>query len=771
MARKGTMFARAARRAALALKRLPATRGRSATHLGDLAFTCPYCSITVKTRSGRDRHVELNRYCRARRLRELGGYVSAHLKKKRRREARTRTETPAPTRPKRPRSDSVAEDESARPQKRPRADIQMPECGPTPVQLPILEPANSPPRADKARNNAKRSTGGGTPRGSCFVEEFPIPTAGAPVSDERKPHELSKGDLHDYLVSCGKMGEPAKFEVAELLMTTGLKAKDRTKYLRSVLCRGRGYWRNNRKLVQEIDRLPSGPKWTTETITVGEGDYKTQHIVFKRDIIEVIKDLMSDPRFKQFMRYAPERHWTSHERECRVYGEMWSGNWWWRMQAKNLRHFKKGITSVQQWTGRETKEMVKQYLPIIANDPNVPDAFVKMVRVLLDFLYLAERAQLTASELEEMEEALRTFHSLKKVLVELELVADLDKFDYVPKFHMLGHYAHSIRELGTPDGYNTESPEHLHVIYVKRGWRASNHRQAIKQIVDYIRRLDAIRIQHAYIVEYFGEHALGGDSDKDNNDNGDNNDSDDEDEEGGDDDEEGQERVEVETAEEKSDPAYPRPTLSVAVRPTRPRLTGHDLIGTYGATDLIRSLTRFLKPLARRAGLKPIVLPSDMFDTWHKISLGHESPSFAPNEPPHRDVIRIQPPSRDQHGRRLPGLFDTALFLHQPQAVGLYRESFFPFYLLASVPDSPCPPRSCLPVAVLYLGANWLFWLKVIALAVFAPSSRSLLACAQSILGILSTSNCLHLSRIPSPLCTRCTVSPTTYVKVSVAGW
>ncbi|KAG8713804.1 hypothetical protein FRC08_012778 [Ceratobasidium sp. 394] len=285
MARKGTMFARAARRAALALKRLPLTRGRVLQNLGDFAYTCPYCSVTVKTRAGRDRHVDLHAYCRARRLHELSGYVSKYLKKKQKRQARTEPEIPAPTRPKRPRSDSTAEyedaDEAARPQKRLRADTCIPEPNPTPVQPPIPDPANDPSRAGKARNNTKQPTGSGSARGSCFVEEFPIPTAGAPVSSEKKVRDLSKEDLGDYLASCGKMGEPAKFEVAELLATTGLTAKNRTKYLRSVLCRGKGYWRNNRKLMQDIDRLPSGPKWTTETITVGEGIYETTHIVFR----------------------------------------------------------------------------------------------------------------------------------------------------------------------------------------------------------------------------------------------------------------------------------------------------------------------------------------------------------------------------------------------------------------------------------------------------------------------------------------------------------
>lgn len=125
-------------------------------------------------------------------------------------------------------------------------------------------------------------------------------------------------------------------------------------------------------------------------------------------------------------------------------------------QAKNLQHFRSGITSVQQWTGRETKEMAKQCLPIIAKDPAVPSDFVKMVCPLFDFLYLAESMQLADSDLKDMDAALQTFHSLKQTLVNLELMDDLTKFDHILKFHMLGHYTHLICELGTPNSYNTK---------------------------------------------------------------------------------------------------------------------------------------------------------------------------------------------------------------------------------------------------------------------------------------------------------------------------
>jgi hypothetical protein len=97
--------------------------------------------------------------------------------------------------------------------------------------------------------------------------------------------------------------------------------------------KGETPWRNNRDLVKDIDALPHGPSWDTATIDIGEGMHKRTHVVFKRNIIEVVKELIGNIRFKGFMRYAPERHWTSHRRRYRVYDEMWSGNWWWRTQV------------------------------------------------------------------------------------------------------------------------------------------------------------------------------------------------------------------------------------------------------------------------------------------------------------------------------------------------------------------------------------------------------------------------------------------------------
>lgn len=93
-----------------------------------------------------------------------------------------------------------------------------------------------------------------------------------------------------------------------------------------------------------------------------------------------------------------------------------------------------------------------------------------------------------------MDAALDTFYRLKDVVVRLGLEADESNFNRIPKLHMVSHHAHLIREFGTPDRYNSETPESLHVEYAKKDWTVSNKRNAIPQIIKFVQRREAIRI-------------------------------------------------------------------------------------------------------------------------------------------------------------------------------------------------------------------------------------------------------------------------------------
>ncbi|KAG9078330.1 hypothetical protein FS749_009688 [Ceratobasidium sp. UAMH 11750] len=368
----------------------------------------------------------------------------------------------------------------------------------------------------------------------------------------------------------------------------------------------------------------------------------------------------------------------------------------WRFKAmplaQDLRYFKKGVTKVKVWAGRESRDMMRQFLPVVV-DAQAPPRFIRLICALLDFTYLAHGSQLTEVELGEMNEALAAFHEAKSVLEDIGIMAGPEAFDGIPKLHMLGHWARDIRELGTPDGYSTETPEYLHIVYVKIPWRMSNRRNPLPQMVAYARWLKALEIQHAFLKEYYGEPFgvdiedvyLAGDDEEsegiseggqdvvgssggiegDNDEDGDEDDSDDED------------GVKVSALAKSAEPEihYPRPRISIARRPTVPRVSGHVIIASYGASDFIRSVRRFLTlKNVLPPGKRLILLPSDHFPVWHKAVLNHAPLPFALNQPCHRDVIRAHPLVRDDAGRvRKPGVFNTALFAVNHSELGLQR--------------------------------------------------------------------------------------------------
>ena len=55
--------------------------------------------------------------------------------------------------------------------------------------------------------------------------------------------------------------------------------------------------------------------------------------LWRRDPVECIKELFSNPAFKDNMQYKPRKVYMDKSRTERVYGEMWEGHWWWKMQV------------------------------------------------------------------------------------------------------------------------------------------------------------------------------------------------------------------------------------------------------------------------------------------------------------------------------------------------------------------------------------------------------------------------------------------------------
>jgi hypothetical protein len=375
--------------------------------------------------------------------------------------------------------------------------------------------------------------------------------------------------------------------------------------------------------------------------------------------------------------------------------------------AVGLRHFTTGISKIpgSRWTGRESKEAAKQLLPVIASQPLARPTFVSLTRSVLEFTYRAHKSQMSDSDIQRLERSLIDFHNNKAVLLALGIYTSLDNLNRVKKLHMATHYQHAIREMGTPDGYNTESPEHLHIIYAKKGWRASSKVRHLPQMTKFIQRYEALRIQRMYIDMYYEcqAHACtesrvvyGEDEDAISEGVGRRLVEQDEDfdedpiegkqSEGADDtnnedpeDEQEYELAQIQSNDPNSMDVSLNPDWSIAVQPTAQRITCNEISQKYGAFDFVLRVNEWLHESTEAGILPPLqfVTASHAFDLWYKFYLHHRPLHFDPDLVARRDTIRAQPPLPvPDHSLRSVGTgnFDNVLFLARPNESGICRE-------------------------------------------------------------------------------------------------
>ncbi|KAG8706261.1 hypothetical protein FRC11_008370, partial [Ceratobasidium sp. 423] len=348
-----------------------------------------------------------------------------------------------------------------------------------------------------------------------------------------------------------------------------------------------------------------------------------------------------------------------------------------------IRHFKRGITKFTRSTGREEKEMMKVFLPPVADAaPRVVDA----AHALLKFLYLAHSSSLTESELREMDRQLAIFHENKGVFT--QWLKSERKFHNIPKIHMLQHYTHTIRMLSTPNGYNTEAPERLHINLTKAGYHASNKvdNTELDQMAKYVQQMDALAIHQAYLTYLAQAEEDDGNSD-DGSDTGSDEDQQEDMANGCE-----VERVvntEPERRSQIGGPSnlssaapvstnslscpihYPNPDIVTSKNCTK-SVTAEYLSAVHGATNLINDISTFLKKFDPT--LPKLTISQDsQLDIWTVAHLYHTRLPFKRMEPPKVDHVWAYPP-RLNHVQCVGqiGHYDTVLVLSYPNKTGIH---------------------------------------------------------------------------------------------------
>ena len=76
-------------------------------------------------------------------------------------------------------------------------------------------------------------------------------------------------------------------------------------------------------------KLPGCLSFQRKELAIGQEHLES----YCRDILECIRSLFGDPQYAHDLTFAPERHYTSHKRKSHLYHEMYTCDWWWKVQV------------------------------------------------------------------------------------------------------------------------------------------------------------------------------------------------------------------------------------------------------------------------------------------------------------------------------------------------------------------------------------------------------------------------------------------------------
>lgn len=174
----------------------------------------------------------------------------------------------------------------------------------------------------------------------------------------------------------------------------------------------------------------------------------------------------------------------------------------------SIRIFRKGISTLSRVTGTEHKQMCAFILGVVTDIPHISthqsNTLLKATRALLDFLYLSCYPIHSSGSLNQLDEALATFHANSRIFIDTGVRTHFN----IPKLHFLCHYSRAIKFFGTTDNYNTETTERLHIDLAKEAYRASNRKDEYSQMTHWLERREKI-IYHANYIYWLGTDGSG----------------------------------------------------------------------------------------------------------------------------------------------------------------------------------------------------------------------------------------------------------------------
>ena len=160
-------------------------------------------------------------------------------------------------------------------------------------------------------------------------------------------------------------------------------------------------------------------------------------------------------------------------------------------QHVGFRHFKEGISSLKQVTGREHREVQRYIVSVIADA--VPPDFLIAIRALMDFRYLAQSMLIDEQICTKIDAALKEFHAHKDSIIATGArrgKGGVIEHFYIPKLEFLQSVVPSIRANGIALQWSADGTERAHIEVIKNPSDFSNNRNYESQICRHLDRVE-----------------------------------------------------------------------------------------------------------------------------------------------------------------------------------------------------------------------------------------------------------------------------------------
>lgn len=159
-----------------------------------------------------------------------------------------------------------------------------------------------------------------------------------------------------------------------------------------------------------------------------------------------------------------------------------------------FRHFHDGITRFKQHSGKETKDVERSFLCVIAGHENLTPGILTALRALLDFIYLAQYDNHSDTTLLYLRQALHRFHSYKSHISKSGVRSGKRKKDgfNIPKLELMQHVERLVKLLGSTPQFSSEQTERCHIEMAKVPYKATNRKHFVEQMCRYLDRRERI---------------------------------------------------------------------------------------------------------------------------------------------------------------------------------------------------------------------------------------------------------------------------------------